>query len=254
MMLNIAFGREARTQLGELAKPNKGLSGGKAGGANVAKGKKKSRRVNNRGGKGAIDPFEKAGPDKHNSLFHGRYVDAEYNPITADDVRKALATDAKDLPDKYLELVVARRVPVRVAFRMDERKIPDFISTASKSPFAFEVYQVRINKHVPGEGIVMVGALKNVGTGDGGRGGQEESDRNIGAAGGGAGLVDEDPGQQASADLSDLPVELRVNYDVDVEFYGVVKIYNPVDEALLRGEKKGGSAKPAAADAKDAAP
>jgi len=29
-------------------------------------------------------------------------------------------------------------------------------------------------------------------------------------------------------------VETRLSYDVDVEFYGVVKIYNPVRENYLR--------------------
>ena len=34
--------------------------------------------------------------------------------------------------------------------------------------------------------------------------------------------------------LSATPVHVRTSYDVDVEFYGIVKIYNPVREALLR--------------------
>jgi hypothetical protein len=35
-------------------------------------------------------------------------------------------------------------------------------------------------------------------------------------------------------DLKSTPVEVRTNYDVSVEFYGIVKIYNPVREKFLR--------------------
>lgn len=35
-------------------------------------------------------------------------------------------------------------------------------------------------------------------------------------------------------DLKSTPVEVRTNYDVNVEFYGIVKIYNPVREKFLR--------------------
>jgi hypothetical protein len=31
-------------------------------------------------------------------------------------------------------------------------------------------------------------------------------------------------------------IETRIGYDVDVEFYGIVKIYNPVNEAMLTGK------------------
>ena len=42
-----------------------------------------------------------------------------------------------------------------------------------------------------------------------------------------------DAGGVASS-KDDEPVEIRTNYDVDVEFYGIVKIYNPVREKFLR--------------------
>ena len=49
-----------------------------------------------------------------------------------------------------------------------------------------------------------------------------------GLAGGGLG------GSGSGDDLDASPVEIRTNYDVDVEFYGIVKIYNPVREKFLR--------------------
>ncbi len=51
--------------------------------------------------------------------------------------------------------------------------------------------------------------------------------------------------------LSSSPIETRTSYDVNVEFYGIVKIYNPVRENLLRAaaglELKGGVEAEAAA-------
>ena len=235
---HIAFGREARAQLGELSKPNKALAS-KSESAPAQKGMKRgsaNRQRRNRAKKETADPFA-TNTDKFKSPFHGRYVNGDFEPIAAEDVRNALDPELTDLPEKNIELIVAKRVPVRIAVRMDERYIPDFISRSANHPFAFEINQVRINRHVPGEGIVMVGALAG-----GARGGSsEESDRGnsigaAGGAGGGAGLVDDDQ-PMAAEDDGEGPIETRTNYTVDVEFYGILKIYNPVNRALLTGEK-----------------
>ena len=123
---------------------------------------------------------------------------------------------------------------------MDERKIADFLAACANSPFAFEIHQVRINRHVAGEGIKLNGGAERqdgVG-GGGGRGGfggeedygYEEDYGDEGGRGGGGG-----GGRQADElDLKSTPVEVRTNYDVNVEFYGIVKIYNPVREKFLR--------------------
>ena len=34
--------------------------------------------------------------------------------------------------------------------------------------------------------------------------------------------------------MESTPVEVRTNYDVNVEFYGIVKIYNPVRPKVLQ--------------------
>ncbi len=253
---HVVFGREARAQLGEIIEPQKGLaaeqakSGAAAGGA--ATGMQGDRRGaasrlmerNQRAAQGGEDPFA-AVADPFNSPFHGRYVDENYEPIKAEDVRKVLR--GTDLPESYLELVVAKRVPVRIAVRMDERYIPEFLTACSKSAFAFEVNQVRINRHIAGDGIVRVGGA--LGAGGASRDGARP-DRGAGiGAGGGAGAVgDEQPGgQSAGANGDDVDVEVRTNFDVDVEFYGVVKIYNPINRALLTGEKEPIAEQPAAA-------
>jgi hypothetical protein len=204
---------------------------------------------NQRSAQGSDDPFA-AVPDPTNSPFHGRYVDENFEPIKAEDVRSVLR--GTELPDKNLELIVAKRVPARIAVRMDERYIPEFLSACSRSAFAFEVNQVRINRHVPGDGIVRVGGAVGAASGSSGeKGGNRDRGASIGAGGGagGAGLVDDEPPKAGGAGgESDVDVEVRTNFDVDVEFYGIIKIYNPVNRALLTGEKEPVAEQPAVAE------
>ena len=125
-----------------------------------------------------------------------------------------------EVPQEELELVIAKRVPFRVAVKMDERRIADFMAACANSPFAFEINQVRINKHDPnGEEIPIGGVSGSDGIGS--------SDLSAGAAGSGIGGG---PGGGGTSQA----VEIRTNFDVNVEFYGIVKIYNPVREDLLR--------------------
>ncbi|HMP79365.1 MAG TPA: hypothetical protein PKD54_07930, partial [Pirellulaceae bacterium] len=83
--------------------------------------------------------------------FHGRYVDRFFQPIPIKTIHDVL--NSNTLPDQYLELIVAKRVPVRIAIRMDERRIADFIAACRNSPFAFEIELVRVNCDVKGEDI-----------------------------------------------------------------------------------------------------
>jgi hypothetical protein len=140
---------------------------------------------------------------------------------------------------------------------MDERKIPEFLTACYQwgqegekpSPFIFEVWQVRINRHTPGEGIELQGGHDNSGQSDGDDlSASERAARDLAssAGGGGAGGGDVgleggevDPNEAASggSGLSRSEgIETRIGYDVDVEFYGIVKIYNPVNEAMLTGK------------------
>lgn len=246
---HVVFGREARAQLGTIREPQQGLAaeqatgaatGSSAGGLQGDKRGAGARRMerNQRLAQGSDDPFA-AVPDPTNSPFHGRYVDVNFAPIKAEDVRNVYK--GTELPDKYLELIVAKRVPVRIAVRMDERYIPEFLAACSKSAFAFEVNQVRINRHVAGDEIVRVGGSMGAGgSSSAEKGGRPDRGAGIGAgggAGGGTGLIGDGQAKQSGGDESDVDVEVRTNFDVDVEFYGVVKIYNPVNRALLTGEK-----------------
>ena len=239
---HIAFGREARSQLGELTPYDPMLQGSNAAGAESSElSLSESFASRGRGGpEGATasgDGFDKFGSF---SPYHGRYVGVNYEPLTADLVRSVLTGDT--LPTDNLELIVAKRVPVRIALRMDERKIPEFMAACANSPFSFEINQIRLNRHTPGEGIEFNGG--GYGQGNQQSGGMDRGGTAMAGFGGRSGLGgggdNEDSGMKAS------DVETRTNYDVDVEFYGIVKIYNPVREKLLRraAGEEGGDAGP----------
>jgi hypothetical protein len=210
---HIAFGREVGPKLGKLTplpqttnEPD--FAGGMAGRSDFGSG----------GG------FNEEFSDLP---FHHRYVSTEFKPLSATVVSNVLTAvkEGNEFPVEHLELVVARRVPVRIALRMDEREIPAFMSACANSPFAFEIQQVRKNRHKPGEGIVFNGGGdtragreqvgSEMGMGDNRRGGRGE-------------------GMDGASASQSKPVETRTNYDVDVEFFGIVKIYNPPVEKYLR--------------------
>ena len=158
------------------------------------------------------------------SPVEGRYVDSNFEPLDAKKVKEILSSDS--LPETELELIVSKRVPVRIAVRMKETEIVNFMAACANSPFAFEIQQVRWNKHFPGEEIPIGGGP---GTGSARRGGPSGFGSQFGR-GGPMGAM----GTHQGPVLKSTPVEIRTNYDVNVEFYGIVKIYNPVRPKVLR--------------------
>lgn len=229
---HVVFGREARSKLGKLTDPDPGLAPSDANVANSGQQIPQEERKRNQFGsrrqtpKGEFDPNPGAGLEQAGPL-HGRYVDADFQPITAKTMEEVLTGDK--LPDENLELVVAKRVPVRIAVRMDDQKIDDFIAACSNSPFAFEIWQVRVER--PLDEIVMAGGGDQEKS-EKRKDGQERGEVASMSAGGG-----NDGGDASEDSRESVPVHLRKTYDVNVEFYGIVKIYNPVDEELILGTK-----------------
>ncbi len=225
---HVVVGREARGRLGSLTVPDRLLAP-----AGVELPATNAFETN---AEVAFDPFPGEGLEKYGP-FHGRYVDADFKPIPAKTLYDVL--NSIELPKENLELLVAKRVPVRIAVNMDSQKIDDFIAACGNSNFAFEVWQVRIER--PRDPIQLAGIesdlssggdgrLLAAASGDGGRGGR---------GGGGARGGDGGAESTSTAMADGRPqVHLRTNSDVNVEFYGIVKIYNPVDEAVITGTKK----------------
>jgi len=139
--------------------------------------------------------------------FHNMYVDTKFEPIASEEVLKVV--EGTELPESHLELIIAKRLPVRIGLKMDERKIPDFMAACINSPFSFEIQQVRINRHLSGGEVIKLGGDPS-GTTSKARDGKSKAFDDV------------------------LRVETRTNYDVNVEFFGIIKIYNPVRADLIR--------------------
>jgi len=196
-----------------------------------------------------------AGPAAAPDPAERRYVDNNYQPLPAADVRAALAPDAKD-PEKAF-LVVAKRIPIRMGLTMDQRRLPRLIAACGNSNLMVEVRQVRVNKKssitdggygAMGGGGGMGGMMAGMGGGGYGSYGMEESGSGFGGGygmegmdmGGGYGGYGGMGGMATSA--------MKSSYDLPVEIYGIVYIYNPVDKAKLGIEQV------AEADGTNAAP
>ena len=235
---HVAFGREVGGKLGELTPADQRLadktSAGMAGG-------KSTQGFPGFGDDGGEEPYDEEGnfePDgdffnrsmpmgggttdgggsTSNVPYDNRYVDVNFEPLPAAVVKGVIT--GQELPETNLELIVAKRVPVRIALKMDERKIADFMAACANSPFAFEIQQVRWNRHTPGGDDIAL-------NGGGGAAGAAADKRS--GMGQNLGM---DGFNITAAEV--VPVETRTNYDVNVEFFGIVKIYNPVREDELK--------------------
>ncbi|HTN75731.1 MAG TPA: hypothetical protein VL096_10815, partial [Pirellulaceae bacterium] len=152
----------------------------------------------------------------------GRYVDSNYKPVEPDRLRLAFtSTNAEDA-----FLAVAKRMPVRMHLTVDQRKLHRLLAECGNSNLVVEIRQMRINRPVyaggPGGGggaIAGGGFGGERGGGGGGFGGNQ-------SRGGGG------ESQLGTADLK--PV-----HDIQVELYGIVYIYNPVNEAMVAAVASG---------------
>lgn len=139
----------------------------------------------------------------------GRYVDNNYEPLTADDLQKFMGNNAEiDLEQAYL--AVAKRIPLRMKVSMDQRFVDKLLVECANSELTVEVRQLTIESE--DEGNRRRGGRGGLG----GLGGGVED----GFGGGGGGANAKDAGSQFP-------------FDLKVEIYGIVSIYNPVDNAAL---------------------
>lgn len=183
-----------------------------------------------------------------------RYVGNNYEPLKASDVRRALSPDGKSPDDAFL--VVAKRVPIRLGLTMDQRRIHRLVTECGNSTLMVEVRQVRVNRRSSSAGGGMGGAgyggssdesgggfggggFGGGGFGGGGFGGGGFGGDGFGGGGfGGAGMEgsDEEYGGMGGGSIASTSV--KSNYDLPVELYGVIYIYNPVAEKKLGIELK----------------
>jgi hypothetical protein len=242
---HIAFGREALANLGQIMEPDKRLGGAKLitsdgmGDDDYMDG---DYSMDDMGDFGSMDDEGLSGEfsiDGDESPFHGRYVNVDLEPVNAEEIRNVVG--GEELPEENLELIVSKRVPFRLAMKMDERRINSFLALCANSPFEFEVLQLRINRAelvVPIEARGGKTENKSAADVDGMAGMMSDMGDMMGGMSEmmGGDMMGGMMGMQAQKLQALVPteVETRLSYDVDVEFYGVVKIYNPVRENYLR--------------------
>jgi hypothetical protein len=156
-----------------------------------------------------------------------RYVDKDYKPLAATKIRSDVTASPTDV-----YLAVAKRMPVRLVCQIDQRKIHKLIAECGNSPLTVEVRQVRIG------GNAGKGGTGGYGGGYGGYGSSygddtsssftEDSssgsyDLSMGGYGGGYGSGGADAARALAQSMNDITVEV----------YGIVYIYNPVNQKAL---------------------
>ncbi|MCI0360767.1 MAG: hypothetical protein L0211_20000 [Planctomycetaceae bacterium] len=210
---------------------------------------------------------------------YGRYVDANYAVLDPAKLRSALNSQTKD----DVLLAVAKRMPVRMRFRIDQRKMNKVLAECGNSKLPVEVRQVRLNRPaapVGGEGGGYGGyggyggdtasSIPGASGGLGGYGSDSSSDGGYGSGGygsggygsggygsgssgavggygsggygsggygsGGYGGMGGIPGAAATKarPVGGASSTAAADYNlVDVELWGIVYIYNPVNKTQL---------------------
>jgi hypothetical protein len=126
-------------------------------------------------------------PDPKLELVKNRYYDLNYEPIA-------------DLQSSSMK--VAKRIPVRLRLRMDQRKINELLVQCANAPLTFEVRQLRFNPQ---------------GDPTGGQVNRRQE------------LLPSSGGTVKSLDDYE-------SLDRTIELFGIVYIFNPVDDVVLDGE------------------
>ena len=162
-----------------------------------------------------------------------RYVDANFKPVSGNDLRTRMQSNTPE--DAYF--AVAKRIPVRIRVKMDQTKIQQFLANCGNAALTLEIRQVRIGDTVaaasaggaggggggypgmggggaPGPGGMGGMGMGGMGMGMGGEPGEGGYGGESGGYGGYGGL-----GAGATSDSESL----------DVEIYGLVYLFNPVD-------------------------
>jgi hypothetical protein len=186
----------------------------------------------------------------------GRYVDIDYNPLDPKDLRAARTSQ----DPKQAIYAVAKRMPVRLRLKIDQRKLNDLLAECGNSSLPIEVRQVRINcEAAPG--------------GDSrGSGGSSVAPSSSSSSGGGGMSMGPAPGPGSSSSSSYGSKSLGKSRmglgggsssggepipdsnEIVVDVYGIVHIYNPVNQQQLTTSSGAAASAEGAAPAAPAAP
>ncbi len=206
----IKIGRSVDFNVGEVTSVAGGASlggmGGMGGGSSLApisQGQSSGGGLSSLGGgisggtsEATVDPAE------------GRYVDKNLNHITASALRSALTSNKPS----DASLAVAKRVPVMMGLKMDQRAVHDLLAACGSADLMVEVTHVRV---LNGSGSAS-SSSKPRSSGGGG----------LSALGGGSSTK-----STAKSEVEEFP------FDVNVEIYGMIYVYNPPDPNKLPVEQ-----------------
>jgi hypothetical protein len=180
----------------------------------------------------------------------GRYVDTNYKPVEAKQLRDALKANPPDPKNAFL--VVAKRMPLRMRLVVDQRKLHRFLAECGNSPLPIEIRQVRINRQAGATGGYEGGAAPGYMPDMSGGGVAEmpASESGGGFMGGSMGGMPYGPGAGGGflpgGELKGRSVSSsNPAYDIPVELYGIIYIYNPVAKEKLGVEPAASAPAPA---------
>ncbi|MBP61320.1 MAG: hypothetical protein CMJ62_07315 [Planctomycetaceae bacterium] len=153
---------------------------------------------------------KKGTPDQEEiNLADGRYVDEKYEPLMADDLQKV--GSSKPL------LAIAKRMPIRMRLIIDQRKLSDLLIECGNSTLIVEVRQVLFNP-----GATFEGKLEQ-------KGGEKTRGREMGPS-----IASSRPADgRSTSNYGGSQSNQNNSFERPVELYGIIYIYNPVNNELL---------------------
>lgn len=172
------------------------------------------------------------------ALASGRYVDLNYKSIVDINVLRNAMKGTGTKEDMLL--AVSKRMPVRMQFKMDQRKLTTLLAECGNSKLPVEVRQVRIKNSLGGsESSSGVGGGMPGSSSSGSGGGMPMPGGMSGGPGavGGSGSIPGFSGGGGSGQGNAKPASIASSKtdpnEITVEIYGIVYIYNPPDRKLL---------------------
>ena len=163
---------------------------------------------------------------------HHRYVDNTLNRLESERLQSAVQPGPQaDLSTIYL--AVAKRYPIRLRLKMNLTKLPDLLTACSNAKLPIEILQVSVNGSAGRSSSGGGGGGASAGEGmNEGMEGMEGMDMFGGGeeGGGGEGM---DMFGGASQTTTERLILTNFPYEEEIELYGIVYIYNPVNNQKL---------------------
>jgi hypothetical protein len=173
----------------------------------------------------------RAVPDPAEDRYVTFVTGSEFKPRKAADLRAAM----KNLTTANAVDAIAKRVPIRMRLKVDPSQVHKLITACGSAKMMLEVYQLRWNTAPATAESASTGGEGGAGggsrpTASAGGGSSTASDGGIGMSGTG-GLSMSPGGASASTMI------LKPESEVTIEIFGLMYLYNPVNNQVLAADK-----------------